>query len=250
MADLFDNKPSDECQNYDDVTPCQAEREKNQMYGGNLQNRVPRQAQMGQNAATLGKWLWILFWLFIPSMIAVVMTNKNIVKYFPQLNAPGQILNAVCLLLYAGILLKLGPQNAHYKTSAICRFLAWALSTATVLILLSGNGIAFGVLLTFAATAIGYVGEYHECMAHSAVVSGVDNNLSGKWVMIWKWQVWLLCGIVGSLLLALIIPLLGVLVALAASVGVIVVGIMKLVYLYRTACLFRTVAEQNPTVEF
>ena len=43
----------------------------------------------------------------------------------------------------------------------------------------------------------------------------------------------------GSILIIVIIPILGLLVTLAAAIGLIVVSILKLVYLYRTAKLFR-----------
>ena len=44
---------------------------------------------------------------------------------------------------------------------------------------------------------------------------------------------------VGSIILMLIIPLLGILIMLAVAICVIVVSIMKLIYLYQTAKIFR-----------
>ena len=76
-------------------------------------------------------------------------------------------------------------------------------------------------------------------MAHSAVLSGVDNELSQKWEVLWKWYIALLQGTFGCLFVALILPILGAIAALGCSVGSIVVGILKLVYLYRTAKEFR-----------
>ena len=35
-----------------------------------------------EKAMFLGKWLWILFWLFIPGMIASIMVNENIASLF------------------------------------------------------------------------------------------------------------------------------------------------------------------------
>lgn len=45
-----------------------------------------------EKAMFLGKWLWVLFWLFIPSIIASAMVNENIASLFPALLVSGQIL--------------------------------------------------------------------------------------------------------------------------------------------------------------
>ena len=49
----------------------------------------------------------------------------------------------------------------------------------------------------------------------------------------------LLAGLFGCLLLVLIAGLLGALVMLAVSIGIVAVAVLKLVYLYRTAQVFR-----------
>ena len=56
---------------------------------------------------------------------------------------------------------------------------------------------------------------------------------------LWKWYIGMTLGLLGSILLMLIIPILGLLVALVTAIGTIVVSILKLVYLYRTAKVFR-----------
>lgn len=54
-----------------------------------------------------------------------------------------------------------------------------------------------------------------------------------------EWYIGMTLGLLGSILLMLIIPILGLLVALVTAIGTIVVSILKLVYLYRTAKVFR-----------
>jgi hypothetical protein len=92
---------------------------------------------------------------------------------------------------------------------------------------------------TIPAAIIALVGEYNEYMGHSAVLTGVDNELSEKWEVLWKWYIGLFLGMFGCILLMLIIPILGAIALIGAAIGLVVVGILKLVYLYRTAKLFR-----------
>ena len=67
----------------------------------------------------------------------------------------------------------------------------------------------------------------------------LDPELAGKWRLLWKWWIGLLLGLFGCIFLALISAILGLLAILADAIGLLVVGIVKLVYLYRTAKRFR-----------
>ena len=76
-------------------------------------------------------------------------------------------------------------------------------------------------------------------MEHSKVLSGVYNELSEKWEVLWKWYIGLFLGMFGCIIVMLIIPVLGAIAILGYAIGTIVVSILKLVYLYRTAKIFR-----------
>ena len=86
---------------------------------------------------------------------------------------------------------------------------------------------------------VALVGEYYEFTAHAAVLVGFDDILSDKWTMLWKWYVGFMVGLIASMVVLLVLPLLGLIAFAASGIGLFVVGIVKLVYLYRTACVFR-----------
>lgn len=198
-----------------------------------------RKAAIAKRAPVLGKWLWVIFWLVIPSAIAGVMTNESVVKLDPALYMPGQILNAVVAAVYGVSLLKLGAVEDRYRTAGICTLVAGGISTLISLITGTAQPPVATLLLSVPAAVVSFVGVYNEYMAHSTVLVGVDNELSEKWEKLWKWYIGLFCAMMGSLLVLLIIPILGALVILAAAIGVIVVSVLNLVYLYRTAKIFR-----------
>ena len=52
------------------------------------ERREEEQQRIDRNAQLLGKWLWVLFWLIIPSAIGSLMTNDTILTLFPQLDLP------------------------------------------------------------------------------------------------------------------------------------------------------------------
>lgn len=197
-----------------------------------------RKARIAQKAPFLGKWLWLLFLLVIPGIIANILTNESITEWFPFLNLPGQILNTLCIIAYGLILLKLSAENDHYRTAAICSFVATAISVIVTCI--SGNSQeTWTAILSLPAAIIAIVSEYHEYKGHEEVLSGVNNELAEKWYKLWKWYIGIFIAFFASILVVLIIPILGLLVMLAASIGMIVIGIIKLVYLYRSSKIFR-----------
>ena len=204
-----------------------------------IEQEEMRKAAIAKRAPILGKWLWIIFWLIIPSTIGSIMANETTAKILPGLFLPGQIINAVCSLTYGAILLKLGSEEDRYRTAGICALIAGSVSAVVALISGVGEEPTWTLPFTLPAAVVAMVGEYNEYMGHSAVLSGVDNELSEKWEALWKWYIGLFLGMFGCILVMLIIPILGAIALIAAAIGIVVVSILKLVYLYRTAKIFR-----------
>jgi len=204
-----------------------------------IEAEAMRKAAIAKRAPVLGKWLWFIFWLIIPSSIGSIMAHETTAKILPGLFMPGQIINAICSLIYGAILLKLGSEEDHYRTAGICALIAGASSALAAMINGGSDGTTWILIFTIPAAIVAIVGEYNEYMAHSAVLSGVDNELSEKWEVLWKWYIGLFLGMFGCIIVMLIIPILGAIAILGCAIGTIVVGILKLVYLYRTAKIFR-----------
>ncbi len=204
-----------------------------------IQEEQKQKKILSEQAPVLGKWLWVLFWLFIPSNFASIMTNDTVVKWAPSLLFPGQILSAVSTILYGFILIRLRSENRHYLTSGICILVTSAVTASLAFIAPGPQAPEWTLLFTIPCLVVSLVGEYNEYMAHSAVLSGVDHVMSEKWNTLWAWFVAGNVGMCVSIVLILILPVFALLVAIAALICGLVVGILKLVYLYRTAKLFR-----------
>ena len=198
-----------------------------------------RKAAIASRAPFLGKWLWILFWLIIPATVASLMTNKTILGWLPSLFIPGTVLSAICSLTYGFILIKLASEEERYKTAGICTLVGGAAGVLIACISGGAEAPTWTLLFSLPAAIVSLVGEYHEFTAHSAVLYDLDNDQAENWSSLWKWYIGMYGAMLGSLLLVMIAPVLGLLVILAAAIGLVVVGIIKLVYLYRTAMLFK-----------
>ena len=197
-----------------------------------------RKESLARRAPVLGKWLWLLFWLVIPSNLAALMANETVTQWFPGLYLPGEILSVITNIIYGLILIKLSSVEDRYGTAGICSLVVSGISLLVVC-LTETEASGWTLLVSIAATIISLVETYNEYMAHSTVLSDLDNALSNKWEILWKWHIGMIAGVLGGAILALLLPLLGLLAVLAGAVGILVVSIIKLIYLYRTAKHFR-----------
>ena len=204
------------------------------------ERREEEQQRIDRNAQLLGKWLWVLFWLIIPSAIGSLMTNDTILALFPQLEAPGQIINILCSVAYMVILLKISPVERDYRTAGICYLVGVVMATLVLVLIDAFLAVS---ILALPMVIVSIVAEYYEMHAHAAVLHGVDDELAAKWLKLWRWNLYTYGTMIVSLVLMIVIAMLGLLVLMAAMIALIVVSICKLVYLYRTAKLFREKAQ-------
>lgn len=197
-----------------------------------------RRRELDRRAPVLGKWLWLLFWLVVPSVLGSLMSNETVTAALPGLRIPGEVLSLLCMLAYGFILWQLRQIEDGYRIAGIC-YVASGLVHTLAEVLRSGIGDGLVLLALLPALAAELYGTYREYNAHAAVLDGVDDGLAANWRLLWKWEIGLLLGMFGCLVLAILSAILGLLALLADLIGIIVASILKLVYLYRTARLFR-----------
>lgn len=197
-----------------------------------------RRREQDRRSPVLGKWLWLLFWLVIPSVLGNLMSNETVTEVLPVLRAPGEVLSLLCMLARGFILWQLRQIEGGYRAAGVC-YVAAALADTLAEALRGRIGDGLVLLLLLPVLAVELYGTYREYEAHAAVLDGVDDGLAAKWRLLWKWEIGLLLGMFGCVVLAIFSALLGLLVLLADFIGIIVVSVLQLVYLYRTARLFR-----------
>ena len=203
-----------------------------------LEAERARQAWLGTNAPLLGRWLWPLFWLVIPGMIGTVMSSRSVTAAFPAVGTAGEVLGILASLAYGVFLWQLRTVHPGYRAGGLCSFAGVGFG---VLMLALGMTQESGLwwLLALPMLAVEFYGMYRAYNAHADVLAGLDDDLGEKWRKLWKWMIGLYLGLFACLFVALLSAVLGLLVLLADVIGLAVVGILRLVYLYRTAKLFR-----------
>ena len=209
-----------------------------------IERRIELQKEqeiIARRAPLLGKWLWILFWLVVPSEISGIMTMDKVVEAFPLLRVPGLVLGITCSLVYSLILLRISSEHESYRLAGLFG-IGSTLLEVFMLILGSTGGLVF--LISVIKIVIGLFMTYHEYKAHGESVYPVDVELSECWEKLWKWKIYSIAGLAGSVFLTIISRFLGVVLLFASIIFVLVISVFKLIYLYQTAQAFRERARQ------
>ena len=193
----------------------------------------------------VGKWLWIYFWMLIPNFIAAFMTNNSVVQVLPGLKFPGEILSILVSVAQCVLLFLLAKEEKNYG------YAAWAVVGLVVIgavtLPLSEEALrdlpVLSALLLMGAAVLEAAVVFYECKGSMTVLIGVDDSLAEKWQKLWKryWVVVavLLVGSLVAMMQSVFMAVIGLLAMLVAAIGLIVVGTQRLIYLYKTAALFR-----------
>ena len=193
-----------------------------------------RKIQLTHKSEVLGKWIWYLFLLVIPNTIGSVMTQESTWGACSVVIIIGNLLQSACSLAYGAILLKVAVEEEKYQTAGAFVLIAAVGGLLTFGVDDSGLTFLIGVLITI----VNLYGQYFEYMGHASALQYVDDELSANWENLWKWDIGMRIGMICSAFLVLV-PLIGILLLFGVAIGVIVVSILKLVYLYQTAKAFR-----------
>lgn len=223
---------------------CGLLRECGQRADERLRQWRERLDRMQNDAPVLGKWLWVMFWLTIPSMLASLMSNEKIVALYPRLEIPVETVSLLCGLMMIAALWKLSAVHRNYRTAAYCTIGGLAISLATLAMMRSGISTVSGVLalafiLSIAAIVVALCGTYYTYLAHAEVLTDVDQNLSDSWRQLWKWYVWLMIAMVITIFLMFASTVLAAILLIIEVVGLVCVAVAQLIYLYKTAKTFR-----------
>lgn len=239
IADCCREKYHANCDTCQEAMSCTKRQQKDQMQQIRIAEAAAKdekEIQKREKAKVLGKWLWLLFWLLIPNIIAGIMSNESLKPISPTMYYIGTILGIVVEIIYCIVLFMLRHVEKKYGRAAICTIVGVVL--AAIGLVLMEELLVFAVLFMFATVAVSLAGSYFLYYGHAAVLEDFDVEFSEKWEKLWKWQIICLCGAVAGVCL-LFLWILGVLLVLASAIGIAVVSIVQMVYLYRMAVMFR-----------
>ena len=100
------------------------------------------------------------------------------------------------------------------------------------------------MLLQLPGLVLSLVGLYYELRGHWEVLEPLDGDLSQKWRFLWRWNLICLAGVLCIMVINAFSFALGQLLAVVDLLAALALGLLKLVYLRRTARLLRSLAQR------
>jgi len=237
-------KGHDECEGCNYSEGCYKLRSKEYMPQkviDKIEREKEAEIKLKEDAVILAKYTSVLFWLVVPSMFSGFLTTEALFGG-TFISTFGSAIGVFCSFIYAFSLFKLKNVKERYKTAGICCFISTIFSM--FLGLVNENNAIWMLMILIPVGIISIVGTYNELTAHSEALSGVDNELSGKWSSLWSWYKISLLVMLSAIVCMIIVPVLGALALLAGLIILIVIEILQIVYMYKTQKRFKEYCEE------
>lgn len=203
--------------------------------------KAPRYSEaIVSRAPLMAKWLMTLFWANIAHIIINFIKIESSVVY----TTIQSILIFICSLVICLSLFKMRGEDERYGRAALFQLIPLVINLIPTLVMDSYNTLVWlSVLVSLIAAVLTLLATYNEFHAHSCIVGGLDCELGDRWQKLWVWQIIGIAGIFVSLLLTVLAAGLGAVLVLIVTIYVLVIQIIYLVTLYRSAKAYRAVAE-------
>ena len=207
--------------------------------------KAPRYSEaIVSRAPLMAKWLMTMFWANIAHIIINLIKIESSVVYTTIQN----ILIAICSLVICLSLFKMRGEDERYGRAALFQLIPLVINLVPTLVMDSYSTLVWlSVLVSLIAAVLTLLATYNEFHAHSCIVGGLDCELGDRWQKLWVWQIIGIAGTFVSLLLTVLAAGLGAVLVLIVAIYVLVIQIIYLVTLYRSAKAYRGVAEGEGT---
>ena len=207
--------------------------------------KTPRYSEaIVSRAPLMAKWLMTMFWVNIAQIIINFIKIESSVVY----TAIQSTLVLICSLVICLSLFKMRGEDERYGRAALFQLIPLVINLVPTLVMDSYNTLVWlSVLVSLIAAVLTLLATYNEFHAHSCIVGGLDCELGDRWQKLWVWQIIGIAGTFVSLLLTVLAAGLGAVLVLIVAIYVLVIQIIYLVTLYRSAKAYRAVAEGEGT---
>ena len=200
--------------------------------------------QLTRRAKLMCGRLRVLFWLTIASALFRLLSGEGLLGWDALQLMVIYVIIALIAVVYGVILLGFRHESELFGRSGLYNILSGVLEIAAAVMLYCDIGL-WSIICSLPAAVLMLFAAYYEYYGYQVTTYDLDFALSEKWNFIKKLSVALKLLPGASLLLMLLLPLIATLLQLAVLVGNIVISVMILVYLWRTAKYFGEYLTEN-----
>ena len=194
-----------------------------------------------RRAPVMAKWLMTMFWVNIAHIIINFIKIESSVTY----TTIQSILVNVCTLVICFSLFQMRGEDARYGRAALFSLIPVVFDLVFGVVIGYGDSTGTVIFVALVSVILSLLATYNEYHAHSCIVGDLDRDLGERWKKLWVWQIIGIVGTFFAIVLALVAAGFGAFLVLVAAVYVLVIQIIYLVTLYRSAKAYRAVVEDE-----
>lgn len=204
--------------------------------------KTPRYSEaVVRRAPLMAKWLWVMFWANIVHIIINFIKIESSVVYT---TIQGTLAN-VCTLVICFSLFQMRGEDRRYSLAALFSLIPIVFDIVFGVIIGYGDSTGMVIFVALVSVILSLLATYNEFHAYSCIVGGLDCDLGDRWQKLWVWQIIGIAGTFVSLLLTALAAGLGAVLVIIVAIYVLVIQIIYLVTLYRSAKAYRAVVEET-----
>lgn len=194
-----------------------------------------------RRAPLMAKWLMAMFW----ANIAHIIINLIKIESSGTYTTIQSVLSFICTIVICVSLFQMRGEDRRYGLAALFQLIPLVFNIIPSLVIDSYDTmVGLVIVVALISVVLSLLATYNEYHAHSSIVGGLDSELGDRWQKLWVWQIIGIVSTFFAILLALVAPGFGAFLTLAAAVYVLVIQIIYLVTLYRSAKAYRAVVEE------
>ena len=134
------------------------------------------------------------------------------------------------------LFVKLGRMSSYYRCVMFVQIAFVAVNLALVD---KGSNSPTWWAMSLLWWILAIVKTYQCYYGHAELLDAIRSPLAEKWRRLWKWSIGMNFGLLVGLLTMLVFSTLGMILLTVSLLGLIVLGVLELVYLWQTADRFR-----------
>ena len=176
----------------------------------------------------LSRWLSVMFWLSIPSVIGSLISEINV----PKIEIVGAFALVIVYFGYALALFKLSTVENRYRKALISYILSFAAAFVSL----------WMPIIALAALGASLLTICFEYKAHEALLHILNPEISESWNRLLKWTIAIYVALIVSMFLSIFIPTVALILISLVLVGLLITSIERMVLLSVTSKVFKQIS--------
>lgn len=197
------------------------------------QQDAQKEEALAKNGPKVGRKLRLIFWLYVVMLVGIMLLE--VAMWIPAVSLVGYLVRDGAAVAIGIVLLGMGFVSNSLRVAGW--FLMFS-GLARYLMTWCGDFLLLYLLLLVDSVVLEIVGEHQQLQGYAGLMEDVDAARADAWRMMWKWYLTIQITQFVCQVMLLIIPSVAATIYALALMAQMILYVLKLVYLRKSAEMF------------